>query len=385
MYLKPRCNPWSGPGKTLEGAIRERARAAGGISFAAFMEAALYTPGCGYYARARSPWGPDGDYITAPQVGGALATAVAALVIEAAELMEAGHAFHLVEFGSGDGALLRALLRELATGDPSLYGRLRLICVERSTPARRHLEAVLEPPPGGLRLLAELGDLGTGERLRGAVISNEFLDALPVERLSRRDGRLVQSWIEVRDERLVESFRHPADGALEQHLQHNGVTLIEGQVAEVCPGVASWVSAVAGVLEEGVVLTVDYGHETAALYGESRLAGTLLCQRRFALSDDPLAAIGDQDITAHVDFGNLRRLGALHGLDRGELCSLRVFLIGTGPAGAIDGPGQRMARRHLLVSEIADTQRVMLQTRGARLAALRFGRQRLEPGAAAPC
>lgn len=391
MYPNLRRNSPSGPKPTLAEAIAAEIASSGGLPFSAFMEAALYRPGQGYYARERRPWGDGGDYLTAPQVGGALASAVATLALETAARTPGKQPFDLVEFGSGDGALMSAVLGQLAARDVELYRRLRVLCVERSGVARRQLTARLPTPPGGLQVVGDLRERGPAVPLRGLILSNELLDAMPVERIRRQGGRLQRSWIELCEESLVERWREPVAPALIAHLEANGIDVREGQVVEICPSVAGWMKAVAGVLQHGVVLTIDYGHETSTLYGENRMRGTLLCQRRFALSDEPLAAVGDQDITAHVDFGNLRRLGALHGLRRGELCSLRVFLIGTLAAGGApdlrdpDSSPARLALRHLLVSELADTHRVMLQTRGDGLDGLRFGRQRLERAAAESC
>jgi SAM-dependent MidA family methyltransferase len=166
----------------------------------------------------------------------------------------------------------------------------------------------------------------------------------------------------------------------------NGVRLEDGQVAEICLEVERWVDAIGQRLDAGNVLTIDYGHETRSLYDGSRRDGTLVCQREYRVHDDPFARIGEQDITAHVDFGNLRRCGRAHGWIDGELCSLRVFLVGFGALETVssyegdEGATRRhLALRHLFVSEIADTHRVLLQSRGERARRVQFGRARLEP------
>jgi SAM-dependent MidA family methyltransferase len=101
--------------------------------------------------------------------------------------------------------------------------------------------------------------------------------------------------------------------------------------------------------------------------------------RRFQLDDDPLEGVGTKDLTAHVDFGNLRRCAFEAGLGGGEICSLRVFLISNGAGQGTDGStAERMALRHLLVSEIGDAHRVMLVTQGLPPREPRFGRRRLD-------
>ncbi|MFQ5344075.1 MAG: SAM-dependent methyltransferase, partial [Anaerolineae bacterium] len=149
-----------------------------------------------------------------------------------------------------------------------------------------------------------------------------------------------------------------------------------GQVAEICLQAEGWLGAATRDLAAGGLLAIDYGHSTEALYGPERARGTLIAQQRFQLFDDVLAHPGDRDLTAHVDFGNLERLGAREGLRWGGRCSLRVFLIGMGAVASNSGSVQsRLALRHLLVSEIGDAHSVAWLHKG--IAGLPFGRDRL--------
>lgn len=373
------CKSDLGPSWTPLGReIAARIEAHGPVRFAEFMEAALYHPELGYYASDRERWGLAGDYLTTPQVHPAVGRAIAALAAEIDGALAAPDPFTLVEYGCGDGRLLATVVDAIHREYPRLYGRLRVVAIERGGASLARLSAVLPEAPRGVRLGPSVEAPEVPDSWTGLVFSNELLDAFPVERVCRRDGAVRQSRIDRRPDGLVERFDlTPTDG-VRRYLRDNEIVLRERQEAEVCLGVAPWLEGVAARLAAGAVLTIDYGHETATLYGPARPRGTLVCQRRFDLDDAPLDDVGLKDITAHVDFGNLRRIGRLHGLEDGELTSLRVFLLGMGAAAAqADDWGDRLALRHLLVSEVGDRHRLLLQTRGIPAGAVPFGRERL--------
>lgn len=363
----------------LEETLRRRILADGPIPFSAYMHAALYHPTHGYYTSGRPVWGAAGDYVTAPGVHPAYGRAVARLADELDVALGRPDRFDLVEAGGGEGRLLRIALETLAERRPDLYRRTRAGLVERGAAARRQAVQGLPEPGRGLWSGDELGGAG----LRGLVFCNELLDAFPVERVRCRDGRLEQSRIDVAGEGLVERFTAPVDPAVRRYLEDGGVELGDGQVAEVCLEVGRWLQRVDALLQAGALLVVDYGHETAALYGPERRHGTLVTMRRFVLGDDPLADPGLHDLTAQVDLGNLRRRGRDLGLHVQGPCSLRVFLLGMGAAEEPPAdPRERLALRHLLVSELGDAHKAMLLTRGLAPETPAFGRRRLEVPAA---
>lgn len=365
----------------LEALILRRIRAGGPITFGTFMRAALYEPGLGYYTSDRTVWGRDGDYLTAPGVHPVLGWSVARLARELDAEMGCPDPFHLVEVGCGEGRLSAAAVASLRNEAPALWERLRVVLVEAGTEARQRALARLEPPPGGIVAAASIEALDEGG-WEGLVYSNELFDAFPVERVRRRSGVLEQSWVIERGGRLAESFRKDPTRSVAGYLERNEVQIREGQTVEVCPQVEDWMEAMADRLARGGLLTVDYGHETETLFGSERPDGTLVTMRRFTLGDDPLADPGERDITTHVDFGNLRRLAHARGFTGGDLCSLRVFLIGMGAAAfPTETTADRLAIRHLLVSEIGEQHKVMWLTRGLSGPNPVVGRSRLEPPA----
>ena len=352
---------------------------AGPMPFASFMADALYHPEYGYYTSVPGPWTARPDFLTAPQTGPALADAMAKLTEAVDGALGQPATFDLVELGSGDGLLLMSTLAGLRRQYPTVWPRVRAWSVERGASGRSHQQEAYGSGPGAPRVVSCLDEVSDG--LVGLVYSNELVDAFPVHRVMIRDGVLLEGYVDVVKGRLVERFLAPSTARLLEHLRHNGVRLREGQIAELCLEVEPWGAQVSTRLDKGGWLTIDYGHETATLYNESRPNGTLVCQHRFALHDDPLARPGSDDITAQVDFGNLRRVAHAHGFDGGDICSLRVFLIGlcTGAEQSL-GDLTWMALRHLLVSEIGEAHRTMWLTRGIPATAVPFGRARLTMG-----
>ncbi len=358
----------------------------GPMTFRDFMERALYEPGEGYYSRSRTAWSEAADYVTAPQVDAAFGAAVARLAEECDAALGYPARFDLVDFGGGDGALLADVCAALQSRAPDLYARLEGHSIERGAAARRCQQQRLGVHADRIGWLSDADELAPAS-LRGLVVSNELLDAFAVHRVVWHEGALREVYVDVADGVLVERHGPPSTPELARYLEANEIELAEGQAAEICLAVGPWIEAVSRALVGGFVLTVDYGAETSSLYGSERMRGSLVCQFRYDLNSEPLERVGRQDISAHVDFGNLRRRGAAAGLDTIGAASLAVFLVGFGaaeglsvdPAGrppGADAVRRRLGLRHLLFTEIGAAHRAMLQGKG--VDPIPFGLDRLD-------
>lgn len=320
--LDPR---WAASEPLLVEAIRDEILAAPGrrITFARFMERALTEPGLGYYAGTATRPTREGDFLTAPELHPFFGRCVGRQLDEIWQRLAHPARFTVREWGAGRGTLARTVAEGLAADGSALADALEW---QPTDLPDRHPE-----PPAG--------------HFAGAVIANEYLDALPVHRVEQRGGRLLEryvTWTGAGYRAAGAAATHQADGwfaevadepstvALEAELAVSGVRLAERQLAEVRPGLARWVSTAVNDLAAGLLLIIDYGHPASVLYGPRRMAGTLITYRGHVAGDDPFAAVGRQDITTHVDITAVERGARTAGLTELGSTSQAEFLVSLG-------------------------------------------------------
>jgi SAM-dependent MidA family methyltransferase len=315
--------------------IRSEIAAGGPITFARFMELALYEPELGYYRTAveRPGWG--GDFLTSPDTHPIFGAAIARQLDEVYRRLGSPARFVVREYGPGSGSLGLAVLQALAgegrlgqvAGSPELARAIRYAPIEINP--HRTTELVERLGAAGYARSLELG-LAPDAPETGVVVANEFLDALPVHRLVGRSGGIRELLVGWEDGRFVELEGEPSSPALADRLEVEGVRLEEGARGEVCLAIDDWVSETSAGLERGVVLVVDYGFPAADLYSQERAGGTLRAYAGHHVHDDWTVAVGRQDLTAHVDFTALERVAAAAGLVPLGRTSQAEFLVGSG-------------------------------------------------------
>jgi SAM-dependent MidA family methyltransferase len=352
--------------------LRQRLAAAGGwLPFDAFMQIALYEPGLGYYSAGAAKFGAAGDFTTAPETSELFGHCVA---VEVAEVLARlpGERGEVLEIGAGTGRLARAVLEELARLDalPARY-----LILEVSAELRARQAECLATLPRELAGRVQWLDALPAAPLRGVVLANEVLDALPCERFVWRDGSVAELGVALgADGDCVESER-PAGARLEQAVQ----ALVAGLPArlpgdyrsELCLRLRPWIGALAQALERGVVLLFDYGLPRTQLYLPERRQGTLRCHFRHRAHDDALRHPGLQDITAWVDFTAVAEAASAHGLEVAGFATQAAWLLALGiearVAAAADGPERLRrageARRLLLPGEMGEAFKCIALTR----------------------
>ena len=295
-----------------ERAIRRRIARRGPIAFADYMSAALYGPG-GYYTRAGA--NPLADYYTAPQVHPAFGALLAVLLFHLWTLLERPHPFTILEAGAGDGLLCRDILAAAACLPDGFGAALRyILCDLRPDAGWEQGLANARRIVGDARQLPPVGV--------GCVIANELLDALPVHRVRMAGGRLRELYVAAAPDAadgyegaLVEQAGAPSTPRLQRRLDNLGITLAEGQAAEICLLLDDWGRASAAALDAGFVIAIDYGRAAGDLYDPARRPnGALVTYRAHRQTDAPLQDAGRQDITAQVDFTSTQRAGERAGL-----------------------------------------------------------------------
>jgi SAM-dependent MidA family methyltransferase len=363
--------PWGRPptlgDPALVEEIRVRISRVSRITFAEFMEVALYHPKLGYYSARPGAR----DYQTSPEVDPAFGRLIGRCLAEWWQSLGAPARYHVVEVGGASGKLARGILDGVAVDDPAFARAIRYHLVDRQP----------VEPVSGVVVHRSLGELESG--LVGCVLSNELFDALPVHRVTVREGALRELYVVWRGDEFALEVGPPSTPALLEQLDREGVRLAERQVAEVCLAALDLLAEMSRVLGRGHLLTIDYGHEAPDHYSPERRAGTLVGYYRHTATDDPLVGVGEQDLTAHVDFTALELAGAGLGLEMVELTTQREFLLARGLRALRDERLQaepRFSRRLAIDQAIAELVspgglgdfRVLIQRRSDRVRAHAF-------------
>ncbi|MFN0068961.1 MAG: class I SAM-dependent methyltransferase [Limisphaerales bacterium] len=307
--------------------IREEIRRHGPLTFARFMELALYAPGAGYYERPESTPGRGGDFFTSVSVGPLFGKLLAWQFVR---WLPREGPVQLVECGAHDGRLAADVLDALAAHEPAAAARLRYWIVEPSPARRAWQERMLGAHRAAVCWYDRIEDVPAGA-VRGVIFSNELLDAFPVHRL-RWDADVrgwrewLVDWAETRFVWRPGPTAGVADGLLPD--EELAACLPDGFTREWCPAAERWWRTAAMALDEGRLATFDYGAEEEELLLPGHEAGTVRAYLRHRRLDDPLSRPGRCDLTAHVNFTRLRAAGEQAGLDTEEYTSQGRFLTG---------------------------------------------------------
>jgi SAM-dependent MidA family methyltransferase len=346
------------------------------MTFADFMATALYDREGGYYVR----YGAGRDYRSAPQTSPAFGHLVGAALARMWAALDRPARFDAIELGAGDGRLAEQIVGYLRSREPSTGEAVRYVAIDRGgdtwTP-RTPSPARTPPVVADAAMLPVRGVVG-------CVLSNELFDALPVHRLTWDGERWRELWVEPDGEGWRFVVGELSDPALGADVATRAREPARGQVVDLAPGAAQVVEQIAGALERGFVLTIDYGGAGSDLYGRHRLAGTLLAYHAHRASDDVLARPGEQDLTAHVDFDLLSRAGEAAGLRTFLETTQRDFLLGLGLRdwlGRLDPSHLTPAdlfNAQAAAAELIDTRklgklRVLVQARGVATGPELFG------------
>jgi SAM-dependent MidA family methyltransferase len=311
----------------IRGFMRERG---GTIGFDAWMRLALYAPGLGYYSAGATKLGADGDFVTAPEISSLFSRCLARQCADV--LRDTGG--DVLELGAGSGRMAADVLTELAVLD-ALPARYLILEVSADLAERQRARLAGLPPELSARV--QWLDRWPERNMRGVVLANEVLDAMPVERFVLR-GRPGGIDVRALGVGLTDDGFEWRETSPSPELMHAVADIVEalpaplpdGYVSEVCLAFQPWMASLAGQLEEGVALLIDYGLPRAHLYHPDRAAGTLRCHFRHRAHSDPFINVGLQDITAWVDFTRVAEAADSAGLEVLGFASQAAFLIGAG-------------------------------------------------------
>ena len=292
------------------------------ITFAEFMDIALYWPGKGYYTSENVRWGKDGDYLTSIDVSPVFGRLLAYQINEMWQNLDSPPQFSIIEIGAGREELsfhIRDTIKKLF---PEFYKAADFQLVDVNP---IHIQKLEERTS----FHSSIEDIKPG--ITGCIISNELIDAFPVHRVVEMDG-LKEIYVGYEDAGFMEIRGELSSSGLNDYLEKIGIKLEQGQKTEINLKAIDWIKSIGALLERGFVITVDYGLPARELFRHNR-NGNLLCYYRHTMNNNPFHQIGYQDITAKVDFTSLAAAGRDAGLEVTGFTTQFYFFMGIGALG----------------------------------------------------
>ncbi|PLZ10189.1 class I SAM-dependent methyltransferase [Fischerella thermalis] len=323
------------------------------ITFATYMDMALYHPDYGYYSTQAVNIGKRGDFFTSVHLGPDFGELLAEQFVQMWEILGQPVPFSLVEMGAGQGHLALDVLNYLKLRYPNFFAALEYIIVEKSPILRQEQQQRLQEFT--VQIKSSLEEI-LSNSIIGCFFSNELVDALPVHQFILEQGQLREIYVTLQQDSIVnhqelltpptppspliptpftEIIAEPSTPKLAEYfdlvsIQFPENVYPEGYRSEVNLAALDWLSVVADRLQRGYVLTIDYGYPASRYYNPRRSQGTLQCYWRHQRHNNPYINIGRQDITAHVDFTALERWGERCGLAKVGLTQQELFLMALG-------------------------------------------------------
>lgn len=297
----------------------------GPIRFRDYMEMALFHPQKGYYTASMDQIGCDGDFYTSPEFSCMFGILIGMQLEEMWRTLDKPP-FAIVEYGAGTGALCHDILHYLQF-NPELYERLSYHIIEKSPALETRQQERLQE----LKKVTWHQHICEVKSAIGCVLTNEVLDNFPVHRVTMQD-ELMEGWVNCNNE-LFE-FQLPATEALKAYFMELGEVLPRGCSTEVNLAALEWLKDIADILHKGYILTIDYGYRLPRSYN-TIASGTLTCYHKHKAHTRLFHAVGQCDITAHVNFSALEHWGRKWGVMPVGYTDQGLFLQGIGITNAI--------------------------------------------------
>lgn len=299
------------------------------ITFADFMDLVLYAPSLGYYARSAQRIGPEGDFFTSAQLSPDFGEVLALQLAELWDGLGQPQPFMVIEMGAGRGQLARDLLTYWQSHRSDLLAALDYRIMETAAAMQAEQQQVLASWPVGWVSWAELPD----HSVQGCFFSNELIDAFPVHQVVVNQGELREIYVTVRDGSCAEVVADLSTPDLLNYFRAAAIDILsypEGYRTEVNLAAIHWLGQVSQKLQRGYLLSIDYGYSAQRYYNPMRDQGTLQCYYQHRYHNNPYIYLGEQDITAHVDFSTLQRVGESLGLQSLGLTKQGLWLMAWG-------------------------------------------------------
>lgn len=307
--------------KELIDILKERVE----VSFKDFMEIVLYYPNLGYYTSKKEKIGSYGDFYTSSELDPVFGNLLAKQFYENYKNYFNNQKIKIVEIGSGKGLLAYDVLSYIKENFPDFYKNIEFISVEKST-FHLDLQKKLLKDFDNIIFLQDFNELNN---IYGIIYSNELFDALPVNVIVKKDGKIFEIYLKIQNDNVEEILKEPSEEILE-YLKELAIDIPEGMRTEINLIAKNLIINLGNKLKKGFLYTVDYGYPSKELYKPYRMRGTLLCYYKHTYNESFYENIGLQDITSHVNFSALTYYGKKVGLDFVGFTDQAHFLINLG-------------------------------------------------------
>jgi SAM-dependent MidA family methyltransferase len=352
----------------LQGVIAEEMADNGGrLSFARFMELALYAPGLGYYSGGSLKLGAEGDFMTAPEWSSLFSRCLARQVAQVLVALGGGD---VLEVGGGSGLMAADILESLLADDCLPH---RYYILELSADLRDRQQTLLKKRLPHIQdriiWLERLPEPG----FHGVIVANELLDSLPVHVFTITETGAAELYVERRDGQWSWCQGEPSSAVLSERIEdlQQAENLPIGYTSEINLAADSWVASMAEILAAGMLLLIDYGFPRREYYHPERNRGTLMCHYRHRAHGEPFILVGLQDITAHVEFTAIAEAAYAAGMKVAGYTTQAAFLLAQGITEFLNEADDELTRLQLaqqikkltMPHEMGDLFKVLALTR----------------------
>jgi SAM-dependent MidA family methyltransferase len=301
------------------------------MTFAQFMQKALYTPNLGYYTNGLAKIGAQGDFITAPEISPIFSHCLAR---QAQQVLQTLDTPNIIEFGAGRGVMAKDILLELHRLKQPLE---RYYIIELSAELQQRQKQTLQEalPPELFNNVTWLNQLPSTP-IPAVILANEVLDAMPFERLRIEPHHALRGHVRYNEQKETFEWDYQpiTDRTLQKFanrlIQHIGEVSELGYETEINLNIKPWLNSLNGILSQGAVFLIDYGYPRKEYYQSARVMGTLRCHYQHRAHQNPFFHPGLQDITAHVDFTAVAEAGFESGFKIAGYTTQANFLMGSG-------------------------------------------------------
>lgn len=308
----------------LEQKIIEKIKCEGPITFETFMNIALYDLEHGYYSSGKHRIGKKGDFFTSPYVSKIFGFMLGKQVEEMWEIMDKPDNFTILEIGAEEGYMCKDIIEYLSY--KNILDSFEFIIVEPSIMMQDKQNNLLKSYTKYIKWVTDLDHISN---ITGCIITNELLDAFPVHLIEMKDN-LYEIYVNFNGTKFFEVHGKLSDKRIKEYIDEFSINLPDNYRTEINLKIKDWIKSINKVLDNGFIITIDYGFTTTDYYAPERNKGTLLCYFKHTVNEDPYKNIGHQDITAHINFSSLKKWAEDLGLKTIGFCQQGVYLVSLG-------------------------------------------------------